>query len=123
MENPIVELMHDDINRRAYQLIEQKRAFEGGGRVEEELKGDLPRIVYALSRVQECPDAEMGDDRVYRAARIYLHALSSFVAERRRQTSANAIVPDAEHQTEPYLCATPDGRSYCSSPAGEVKTG
>jgi hypothetical protein len=113
--------MHDEIKRRAYQLIEQKRAFADGGRVEEELKGELPRIVYARSRLQECADADTGDDRVCRAARIYLHALSSFVAERRRQTSANASVPDTEHQTEPYLSATPDGGSYRSSPAGEVK--
>jgi hypothetical protein len=86
MENSIVELMHDEIKRRAYQLIEQKRAVADGSRVEEELKGELPRIVYALSKVQECADADIDGDRVCRAARIYLCALSSFVAEPRRQT-------------------------------------
>jgi hypothetical protein len=86
MESSTVELMHDEIKRRAYQLIEQKQAVADGSWIEEEPKGELPRIVYALSRVQERADADMGDDRKYRAARIYLQALSSFVAERRRQT-------------------------------------
>lgn len=95
MESSTVELMHDEIKCRAYQLIEQKQAVANGSRVEDELKGELPRIVYALSSLQECADADINNDRIYRAACIYLRALSSFVAECRRQTGANTRVQNA----------------------------
>lgn len=95
MERSTVELMHEEIKRRAYQLIELKQAVADGSHVEDELKGELPRIVYALSRVQECGNASMGSDSVHRAARIYLLALSSFAMECRRQTGASASVRDA----------------------------
>ena len=95
MDSSTVELMHDEIKRRAYQLIENKFAVANRGGVEEELKGELPRIVYALSRVQGCAHVDPSNDRAYRAARIYLQALISFVAECRRQTGANAGVHDA----------------------------
>lgn len=85
MERLNVELMHDEIKLRAYHFIERKKAVAGGSRVEDELKGELPRIIYAISRVQNCTDADMGHDRICRAARIYLLALSSFVTERCRQ--------------------------------------
>jgi hypothetical protein len=94
MERSTVELMHEEIKRRAYQLIERKQAVADGNHVEDELKGELPRIVYALSRLQECANADVGYDRIHRAARIYLLALSSFAMERRRQTGASASVRD-----------------------------
>lgn len=95
MESSTVELMHDEIKCRAYQLIERKQALADGSRVEDELKGELPRIVYALSMVQDCANAAVGSDRIYRAARIYLLALTSFVTERRRQAGANASARNA----------------------------
>lgn len=95
MESSTVELMHDEIKCRAYQLIENKYAVADGDDVEDELKGELPRIVYALSRVQECAQDSLSNDRAYRAARIYLQALISFVAEYRRQIGANTRVHDA----------------------------
>jgi hypothetical protein len=95
MEIFTFELMHEEIKRRAYQLIERKDAVMDGSHVEDELKGELPRIVYALSRVQECGDADMASDRIHRAARIYLLALSSFVAARCTQKEPNARVRNA----------------------------
>ena len=95
MERLTFELMHEQIKLRAYQLIERKHAVTDGSHVEDELKGELPRIVYALSRVQEYGNADMGSDRIPRAARIYLLALSSFVAGRCRQKEANVSVRNA----------------------------
>ena len=95
MERSTFEMMHEEIKRRAYQLIERKDTVVDGSGVEDELNGELPRIVYALSSVQECTNGETDNSRIHRAARIYLRALSSFVAERCRQNEANASVRDA----------------------------
>jgi hypothetical protein len=41
MERSIVELMHEEIKCRAYQLIERKQAVPDGNHLEGELKGEL----------------------------------------------------------------------------------
>jgi hypothetical protein len=76
------EPMHEELKWRAYHFFEQKQTETSGTTLNDELKDELPRIAYALSLVQECGDADMSNDRAYRAARIYLRALGSFVAVR-----------------------------------------
>lgn len=76
------ERMHEEIKLRAYYFLEQKHTGTNSPNLDDELKGELPRIAYALSRVHECGDADASNDRAHRAARIYLGALSSFVARR-----------------------------------------
>lgn len=74
------EPMHEEIKRRAYYFWEHKGAGTSSPNLDEELKGEWPRIVYALSTAQECSGAvDASAERACRAARIYLRALSSFV--------------------------------------------
>lgn len=85
------ELMHEELKWRAYHFFEQKQTETSGTTLNDELKDELPRIAYALSLVQECGDADMSNDRAYRAARIYLRALSSFVAVRGTNRGTNEL--------------------------------
>lgn len=86
--NTQLNLLHEEIKARAYHLLERKDTGTNGSNPDDELQGELPRIAYALSQVQERSDHETSDDRAYRAARIYLCALTSFVACRGRNPGA-----------------------------------
>jgi hypothetical protein len=78
------ELMHEEIKMRAYRLLEKKYLWASGDNLDDELNGELPHIAYAISVVQGRGEKNIGDDRSYRAARIYLRALTSFVAWRKK---------------------------------------
>ena len=88
------ELMHEEIKWRAYHFLEQEQTGTSGIDLNDELKDELPRIAYALSLVQECGDADRSNDRAYRAARIYLRALSSFVATRGTNRGTKGLPED-----------------------------
>jgi hypothetical protein len=91
------ELMLEEMKRRAYRFFEQEQT--GTTTLNDELKGELPRIACALSLVQKCGDADMSNDRSYRAARIYLRALSSFVCIRETQRGTNDPQPAGKLNT------------------------
>lgn len=70
--------LHDEIKRRAYELYDRQR--DGSERQDKrnELQSELPRVVYAAAHVQNS-NGEFGEDRIVRAARVYLRALSSYI--------------------------------------------
>ena len=47
-----------------------------------DLKDELPRIAYAVAKIQKDSDGMAADNRAVRAARVYLCALSSFISAR-----------------------------------------
>jgi hypothetical protein len=79
--HPITDVaLHDEIKCRAYALYEQCHSIDGGD-PKEMLQGELPRVVYATALLEKYAKGEVGDTQAVRAARVYLRALSSFVAE------------------------------------------
>jgi hypothetical protein len=76
------ERLHESIKMRAYRFLEEKDIEAARSNLDDELRGELPYIAYALSVVQESGGQELSNDRAYRAALIYLRALTSFVAFR-----------------------------------------
>ena len=69
---------HDEIKCRAYELYERRHDAADS----HNLKGELPRVAYAVAQIQKNPNGGARDTRVVRAARIYLRALISFINER-----------------------------------------
>lgn len=77
------DVLHDEIKCRTYQLYAQRDTIEGGD-MKKGLQAELPRVLYALSKVEMYAKGEVGDVRSVRAARVYLRALCSIIGERDR---------------------------------------
>jgi DUF2934 family protein len=75
--------LHDEIKCRAYELQEQRHTVNGHD-LDDRLRAELPRVVYAAAELAKYEKGEVGDTRTVRAARVYLRALCSFVGERDR---------------------------------------
>lgn len=71
--------LHDEIKRRAYELYDRKRDDSERQDIKNELQAELPRVVYAAAHVQNS-NCEFDEDRIVRAARVYLRALTSYIA-------------------------------------------
>ena len=69
---------HDEIKCRAYELYERRHDAADSPN----LKGELPRVAYAVAQIQKKSNGGVWDTRAVRAARVYLRALISFVNER-----------------------------------------
>lgn len=72
--------LHDEIKLRAYELYARQRDDMKHEDLTKELRCELPRLAYAASQIQ-MSNGGFGDDRIVRAARVYLHALSSYIAQ------------------------------------------
>jgi len=73
--------LHHEIKCRAYEFYERLHMADGRD-LEDKLQAELPRVAYAAAQLQRYTNGEVGDTRAVRAARVYLCALSSFVAKR-----------------------------------------
>jgi hypothetical protein len=71
--------IHDEIKHRAYKLYEQRGAVEGH---DVGLQTELPRALYAAAELEKCTNGRVGEIKSVRAARVYLRALSAYIAER-----------------------------------------
>ena len=69
---------HDEIKCRAYELYERRHDTADS----HNLKGELPRVAYAVAQIQKNSNGEAWDTRAVRAARAYLRALTSIISER-----------------------------------------
>ena len=74
--------LHHDIKFRAYELYERCHDTADGHDLEDMLQAELPRVAYAAALLQKHSKGEVGDTRAVRAARIYMLALSFFIAKR-----------------------------------------
>ena len=74
--------LHHEIKFRAYELYQRRHDTADGHDVKDKLQAELPRVAYAAAQLQKCSNGELGDTRAVRAARVYLRALSSFIAKR-----------------------------------------
>lgn len=74
------DALHDEIKLRAYELYARQRDDMEPRDLANELRFELPRVVYAASQIQ-MSNGGFEDDRILRAARVYLHALSSYIAQ------------------------------------------
>jgi len=72
---------HDEIKSRAYELYKQRDTVDGHD-PKDRLQAELPRVLYAAAELEKYAKGEVGVIRSVRAARVYLRALSAFVAER-----------------------------------------
>ena len=80
-DEPQDVVLHQDIMYRAYELYERKFGLVDGDGINGELTEELSRVAYAAAQLQRHASGESGDTRAVRAARVYLHALSSFIAD------------------------------------------
>jgi hypothetical protein len=71
--------LHYEIKCRAYELFEGRH----NGADANDLRDELRRVAYAAAQLQKYSHGEVGDTRGVRAARVYLHALSSLISEQR----------------------------------------
>jgi len=74
--------LHHEIKCRAYELYELRHDTFDGHDLEDKLRAELLRVAYAAAQLQKYSKGEVEDTRAVRAARVYLRALSSFVAKR-----------------------------------------
>ncbi len=72
--------LHDEIKLRAYELYARPCNDMNHQDTKNELRFELRRVAYAASHIQMSNDG-FGDDRIVRAARVYLRALSSYIAQ------------------------------------------
>jgi hypothetical protein len=72
--------LDDEIKRRAYELYERRHDDTAHEDMRNELQFELPRVVYAAAHVQSS-NGDGGDNRTVRAARVYLRALTSYIAQ------------------------------------------
>ena len=80
--NDIIDVaLHHEIKCRAYELYEQRRDIDGHS-LKNKLQDELPRVAYAAAQIQKYSNGEIEETRAVRAARVYLRALSCFIAER-----------------------------------------
>jgi hypothetical protein len=79
-EDIIEVALHHEIKFRAYELYERQHDTIDGHALKDKLQAELPRVVYAAAQLQKYADGEVGDTRAVRAARVYLRALTSFIA-------------------------------------------
>lgn len=97
--------LHDEIKFRAYKLYEQRHTVDGHD-PKEMLQAELHRVVYAAAQLQRYAKGEVGDTRAVRAARVYLHALSSFIAE--RDGNLGERLSEPRNPGEAYIRASDD---------------
>ena len=80
--SPDVDLaLHNEIKFRAYELYEMQRGTNGK-LLDESLRSELSRVVYAAAQLAKYTNGEEGDTMRVRAARVYLGALSSWLGAR-----------------------------------------
>jgi len=72
--------LHDEIKRRAYELYERQHDDVERQDIRNEMQSEFPRVVYAAAQIQMSKH-DLGDGRAVRAARVYLRALASFIAQ------------------------------------------
>ena len=91
--------IHDEIKRRAYKLYEQRGAGDGH-HLEDELQSELPRTLYAAAQLEKYIKGEVGDINSVRAARVYLRALSAYIAV----LSQDRVIPGSDAVPIPGNC-------------------
>lgn len=74
--------LHHEIKFRAYELWERRNDTADGHDLKDKLQAELPRVAYAAALLQKYSNGEVRDTRAVRAARVYLRALSVFIATR-----------------------------------------
>ncbi len=72
-------VLHDEIQRRAYELYERQADDVDHQNPVIELQSELGRVAYAAAQVQMC-NQNCADSRGARAARVYLRALCTVIA-------------------------------------------
>jgi hypothetical protein len=72
--------LHHEIKCRAYELYEQHGNTVEGRDSHDELQSELPRVAYAAAQPQKYLKGEVGDARAVASARVYLRALTAFIA-------------------------------------------
>lgn len=72
--------LHEEIKRRAYELYEQRDQF-GGHNSETALQTELPRVLYAAVELKKYANGQVRNTQSVRAARVYMRALCSCLAE------------------------------------------
>jgi hypothetical protein len=73
--------LDDEIKRRAYELYERQHDPADRHDQKDNLQAELPRVAYAAFQLQKYSNGEIAETRGVRAARVYLGALSSFIAK------------------------------------------
>ena len=73
--------LHDQIKRRAYELYERLGDDLVRFGVSNELQCELLRVAYAAAQIQMHSNGGLPDNRAVRAARVYLRALTLFIAQ------------------------------------------
>lgn len=86
-DDPIDAILHDEIKYRAYELYQRRLDDTDGNYFEGNLRGELPRVAYAVAQIQNPSNGEREDTRAVRAARVYLRALSFFIGDRKHGLS------------------------------------
>jgi len=77
----VVDLaLHDEIKWRAYELYDRRDDRADCHNLKGELQSEMLRVAYAAAQLQRHANGPKGDSQAVRAARVYLRALSSFVA-------------------------------------------
>ena len=80
--NDIIDItLHDEIKWRAFELFERQDDNTEHHDLKTELQFELPRVAYAAAQLQKYSDGKITDSKAIRAARVYLRALSSFIAQ------------------------------------------
>jgi hypothetical protein len=79
-ESIVDPALHHEIKCRAYELYERHGNTVEGRDSHDELQPELPRIDYAPAQLQKYLKVEVGDTRAVAAARVYLRALTAFIA-------------------------------------------
>jgi len=72
--------LHDEIKLRAYELYARQCDDIERQDIRNEIRSEFPRVVYAAAQIQ-MSNHDLRDGRAVRAARVYLRALASFIAQ------------------------------------------
>jgi hypothetical protein len=81
LDDAIDVALHDQIKCRAYELYERQGDEAETHDKKAELRFELLRVAYSAAQVQKYSDGEVGDSKAVRAARVYLRALTSYIAQ------------------------------------------
>ena len=73
-------MLHDEIKRRAYELYERQHGGIERQDVRNEMQSEFSPVVYAAAQIQ-MSNHNPGNARAVRAARVYLRAVASFIAQ------------------------------------------
>jgi DUF2934 family protein len=110
--------IHDEIKHRAYKLYEQRGGVEGHD-AEVGLQAELPRALYAAAELEKYTNGEVGEINSVRAARVYLRALSAYIAERGTWASnPSGILSEGFFMKKLYVRHTRIGPFYIVESAG-----